>query len=60
MKKLLAANVVKSDEQLDKKRPTLLVRGEEGCEAAKRLYKDTDLIEKISSPFELPMRASNQ
>ena len=60
MKKLLAVQVVKSNEQLDKKRPTLLVGGEEGCEAPKKLYKDTDLIESICSQFEPATRASNQ
>ena len=60
MKKLLAVQVVKSNEQLDKKRPTLLVGGEEGCESPKKLYKDTDLIESICSQFEPTARASNQ
>jgi hypothetical protein len=60
MKKLLAVQVVKSNEQLDKKRPTLLVGGEEGCEAPKKLYKDTDLIESICSQFEPATQASNQ
>jgi hypothetical protein len=60
MKKLLVVQVVKSNEQLDKKRPTLLVGGEEGCEAPKKLYKDTDLIESICAQFEPTTRASNQ
>ena len=59
MKRLLAVQVVKSNEQLDSKRPTLLGGGEEGCEAPKKLYKDTDLIESICSQFEPTTRASN-
>lgn len=52
MKKLLVAQVVEGNEQLDKKRPTL-VRGEEGCGAPKRLCKDTDLIKSVCSQLEL-------
>jgi hypothetical protein len=59
MKKLLAVQVVKSNEQMDKKRPTLLVGGEEGCVVPKKLYKDADLIESICSQFEPMSQASN-
>jgi Zn-dependent protease with chaperone function len=60
MKRLLAVQVVKSNEKLDKRRPTLLVGGEEGCVAPKKLYKDTDLIESICSQFEPMAQASKQ
>ncbi len=60
MKRLLAVQVVKSNVLLDKKRPTLLLGGEEGCEAPKKLYKDTDLIESICAQFEPSSRASRR
>ena len=51
MKKLLKEQVVKSNSEQDKKRPTLLVGGEQGCVPPKKLYKDTDSIEAICSQF---------
>jgi Zn-dependent protease with chaperone function len=51
MKKLLAVQVTKSNTEQDKKRPTLLVGGEERCGTPKKLYKDTDSIEAICSQF---------
>jgi len=60
MKKLLAVQVVKSNTEQDKKRPTLLVGGEERCETPKKLYKDTDLIETICSEFEPGTRVSKE
>jgi len=58
MKGLLAVQVVKSNAEMDKKRPTLLVGGEENCAAPKKLYKDTDSIEAICAQFEPAPRAS--
>jgi beta-barrel assembly-enhancing protease len=58
MKTLLADQVVKSNAELDKKRPTLLPAAEQGCAAPGKLYKDTDSIEAICSQFE-PARASS-
>lgn len=60
MKKLLAVQVVKSNAQMDNKRPTLLVGGEENCAAPKKLYKDTDSIEAICAQFEPAPRASSR
>lgn len=51
MKKLLAVEVVKSNAEQEKKRPTLFVGGEQGCQAPKKLYMDTDSIEAICSQF---------
>lgn len=56
MKTLLAVQVTKSNAEQDKKRPTLLVGGEERCESPKKLYKDTDSIEAICSRFVEPVR----
>ncbi len=60
MKKLLAVQVVKSNSEQNKKRPTLLTGGEERCEAPKKLYKDTDLIETICLQFEPDTPASKK
>jgi Peptidase family M48 len=57
MKKLLAVQVTKSNAEQDKKRPTLLVGGEERCESPKKLYQDTDSIEAICSKFSGATRA---
>jgi peptidase M48-like protein len=51
MKKLLKDQVIKSNAELDKKKPTLLAPAEQGCEAPRKLYKDTDSIETICSQF---------
>jgi Zn-dependent protease with chaperone function len=51
MKELLKDQVIKSNAELDKKRPTLLTPTEQGCEAPRKLYKDTDSIETICSQF---------
>lgn len=51
MKRVLKEQVVKSNAEQDKKRPTLLVGGEQGCSAPKKLYKDTDSIETICAQF---------
>ncbi|MGZ4829181.1 MAG: M48 family metalloprotease [Candidatus Angelobacter sp.] len=60
MKSLLKVQVVKSNAEQDKKRPTLLTGGEERCGAPKKLYKDTDLIETICSQFDPATRASHE
>jgi beta-barrel assembly-enhancing protease len=59
MKRLLRDLTVKSNEELDKKRPTLLTGPEKGCEAPKKLYKDTDRIDATCSLFE-ETRASSR
>jgi hypothetical protein len=51
MKKLLAVQTVKSNAEQDQKRPTLLTEAEQGCEAPKKLYQDTDPIEAICTAF---------
>jgi Zn-dependent protease with chaperone function len=51
MKRLLKDQVVKSNAEQDKVRPTLLSSPEKGCEVPKKLYKDTDSIEIICSQF---------
>jgi predicted Zn-dependent protease len=52
MKTLLKEQVVKSNAELDKKRPTLLAAVEQGCKEPQRLYKETDSIEGICATFE--------
>lgn len=51
MKRLLKDQVVKSNAEQDKTRPTLLTGSEKACPVPKKLYKDTDSIETICSQF---------
>jgi Peptidase family M48 len=60
MKSFLKVQVVKSNAEQDKRRPSLLVGGGEECEAPKKLYKDTDPIEAICSQFTESVRAAAQ
>ncbi|HET9790460.1 MAG TPA: M48 family metalloprotease [Candidatus Angelobacter sp.] len=55
MKKLLEVQVVKSNAEQEKKRPTLLTGAEQGCQTPKKLYKDTDSIEAICAQFVEPV-----
>ncbi|HYL92918.1 MAG TPA: M48 family metalloprotease [Alphaproteobacteria bacterium] len=60
MKRTLKEQVVKSNAEEDKKRPTLLLSGEQGCTVPKKLYQDTDSIEKICSQFVPPATVPNR
>jgi hypothetical protein len=51
MKRLLKDQVVKSNAELDKQKPTLLTGAEQGCGAPKKLYQDADSMETICAQF---------
>jgi predicted Zn-dependent protease len=60
MKNLLKVQVVKSNAEQDKKRPSLLTGGGEKCDAPKKLYQDTDPIETICSQFTENLSAAKE
>lgn len=60
MKKILKGQALKSDAELEKKRPTLLTAAEQGCEPPGKLYKDTDSIEAICAQFVEPEQRASE
>jgi predicted Zn-dependent protease len=60
MKNLLKVQVVKSNAEQEKKRPSLLTGGGEKCDAPKKLYQDTDPIETICSQFTENLSAAKE